>query len=275
MVMKDRSNYIVKRLRNIPRLSPKQEEELIIGAKKGDAQAKKKLIEANLKHVIKIAEKYKDKGISFDDLIQQGSIGLIKAIEKFDSTKGSKFPTFAAHYIRYAIVDAFEKSGLLSFSDREVKVRYKFKKIREKLFGSLGREPTSEEIAEKMHISKIKAVELQKEADLEVISIIQDYSGETSGEECSGLQPIKKPFISGLAIDAFNKALNALPERQRKVLILRFGLQDGHERSLGEIAKELSLSNEAVRKIVANGLRKLSRPKLDNKISKSWFRKSV
>lgn len=248
----------LKEIGRVPLLSPDEETELAKRMAEGDSYAKKRLSEANLRLVVSIAKKYVGRGMQFLDLIQEGNLGLLKAVEKFDYTKGFKFSTYATWWIRQAITRAIAETIT------------KVKKVSSQLLHETGHDPSAEEIAEKL--------EMPAERVREIMRIAQDpVSLETpiGEEEDSHLGDFIPDDDAPAPADAaslmllkeqLNEVLSTLTDREAKVLRLRFGLEDGRSRTLEEVGKEFDVTRERIRQIEAKALRKLRHPSRSKKV---------
>ena len=261
----------LKEIGRVPLLSPEEEIDLAQRMSSGDPYAKKRLSEANLRLVVSIAKRYVGRGMQFLDLIQEGNLGLIKAVEKFDYTKGYKFSTYATWWIRQAITRAIaDQARTIRIPVHMVETITKVKKVSSTLLHKNGREATAEEIAEEL--------KLPLERVREIIRISQDpVSLETpiGEEEDSHLgdfipdeeapAPAEAASLT-LLKEQLDEVLNTLTEREGKVLRLRFGLEDGRQRTLEEVGKEFNVTRERIRQIEAKALRKLRHPSRSKKL---------
>lgn len=267
----DAVRMYLKEIGKVPLLTGEQERELAIRMEQGDEDAKKKLCESNLRLVVSIAKRYLNRGLSFLDLIQEGNLGLIKAVDKFDYTKGYKFSTYATWWIRQAITRSIaDQARTIRIPVHMVETINKLIRISRQLLQELGREPTSEEVAKEMGITVEKVREIKK--------ISQDpVSLETpiGEEEDSHLgdfipdddvpAPVEAAAYSMLK-EQLMEVLDTLSEREKKVLMLRFGLEDGRPRTLEEVGKEFNVTRERIRQIEAKALRKLRHPSRSKKL---------
>ena len=267
----DAVRMYLKEIGKVPLLTGAEERELAIRMEQGDEEAKKKLCESNLRLVVSIAKRYLNRGLSFLDLIQEGNLGLIKAVDKFDYTKGYKFSTYATWWIRQAITRSIaDQARTIRIPVHMVETINKLIRISRQLLQELGREPTSEEIAKEMGITVEKVREIKK--------ISQDpVSLETpiGEEEDSHLgdfipdddvpAPVEAAAYSMLK-EQLMEVLDTLSEREKKVLMLRFGLEDGRPRTLEEVGKEFNVTRERIRQIEVKALRKLRHPSRRKKL---------
>lgn len=256
----------LKEIGRVDLLTHEQEIELAKRILEGDEQAKKELAAANLRLVVSIAKRYVGRGMLFLDLIQEGNMGLIKAVEKFDYTKGFKFSTYATWWIRQAITRAIaDQARTIRIPVHMVETINKLTRIQRQLVQELGREPTAEEIAEKMDgMTPAKVREIQK-ISLEPVSLETPIGEEDDSHlgdfiEDEGAMSPDDYASNELLKDELNEVLLELTDREEKVLRLRFGLDDGRTRTLEEVGKEFNVTRERIRQIEAKALRKLRHP---------------
>ena len=257
----------LKEIGRVPLLSSDEEINLAIRIADGDVAAKQRLSEANLRLVVSIAKRYLGRGMQFLDLIQEGNLGLIKAVEKFDYTKGFKFSTYATWWIRQAITRAIaDQARTIRIPVHMVETINKMTRIQRQLVQELGRDPSAEEIAEKMGggMSADKVRDIQKIA-LDPVSLETPIGEEDDShlgdfiEDESTISPTQ--FANNeLLKEEIDLVLQTLTEREEKVLRLRFGLEDGRTRTLEEVGKEFDVTRERIRQIEAKALRKLKNP---------------
>ena len=256
----------LKEIGRVDLLTHEQEIELAKRILEGDEQAKKELAAANLRLVVSIAKRYVGRGMLFLDLIQEGNMGLIKAVEKFDYTKGFKFSTYATWWIRQAITRAIaDQARTIRIPVHMVETINKLTRIQRQLVQELGREPTAEEIAEKMDgMTPAKVREIQK-ISLEPVTLETPIGEEDDSHlgdyiEDEGAMSPDDYASNELLKDELNEVLLELTDREEKVLRLRFGLDDGRTRTLEEVGKEFNVTRERIRQIEAKALRKLKHP---------------
>lgn len=256
----------LKEIGRVELLSHDEEIDLAKRILEGDEEAKKKLAAANLRLVVSIAKRYVGRGMLFLDLIQEGNMGLIKAVEKFDYTKGFKFSTYATWWIRQAITRAIaDQARTIRIPVHMVETINKLTRVQRQLIQELGREPLAEEIAEKMDgMTPDKVREIQK-ISLEPVSLETPIGEEDDSHlgdfiEDEGAMSPDDYAANELLKDELNEVLLELTDREEKVLRLRFGLDDGRTRTLEEVGKEFNVTRERIRQIEAKALRKLKHP---------------
>nr|WP_255228343.1 RNA polymerase sigma factor RpoD [Lutispora saccharofermentans] len=261
----------LKEIGKVPLLSPDEEIELAKRMKEGDAEAKKKLTEANLRLVVSIAKRYVGRGMLFLDLIQEGNLGLIKAVEKFDYVKGFKFSTYATWWIRQAITRAIaDQARTIRIPVHMVETINKLIRVSRQLLQELGRDPLPEEIAQEMGLSEDKVREIMKIAQ-EPVSL-ETPIGEEEDSHLGDFIPdddVPAPAEAAaftLLKEQLMEVLDTLTPREEKVLRLRFGLDDGRARTLEEVGKEFNVTRERIRQIEAKALRKLRHPSRSKKL---------
>ena len=255
----------LKEIGNVPLLTTEQEVELAKRVEAGDEEAKKQLTEANLRLVVSIAKKYVGRGMPFLDLIQEGNMGLMKAVDKFDYTKGYKFSTYATWWIRQAITRGIADTGrTIRVPVHMVETINKTLRMTRTLLQELGREPTPEEIAAEMNVSVSRVREVLK-ISRDPVSLDTPIGEEDDShlgdfiEDDSALSPADSAAFSMLRAELAT-ALESLTDRERQVVKLRFGLEDGRARTLEEVGKEFNVTRERIRQIEAKALRKLRHP---------------
>jgi RNA polymerase primary sigma factor len=266
----DSVKMYLKDIGRVPLLSAQEELELAEKMSKGDEEAKKQLINANLRLVVRIAKRYVGRGMQFLDLIQEGNLGLMKAVEKFDYTKGFKFSTYATWWIRQAITRSLaDQARTIRIPVHMVETINRLTKVSRTLLQKLGREPTQSEIAEAMGVTEDKVVEIQKIA-LDPVSLETPIGEEDDSHLGDFIED--KSTASQLEIaetkeskELINDILTSLAPREAAVLILRYGLRDNRPRTLEEVGKEFNVTRERIRQIEAKALRKLRHP---NKLKK-------
>ena len=258
--VEDPVRMYLKEIGKIPLLTTDQEIELAKRMELGDQQAKKRLAEANLRLVVSIAKKYVGRGMQFLDLIQEGNLGLIKAVEKFDYRKGYKFSTYATWWIRQAITRAIaDQARTIRIPVHMVETINRLIRTSRQLVQELGREPTAEEIAEKMDIP-VERVSLEtpigEEEDSHLGDFIQDEHVAVPADQAT--------FT--LLHEQLMEALSTLTEREQEVLRQRFGLDDGKPKTLEEVGRQFHVTRERIRQIEAKALRKLRHPSRSRKL---------
>ena len=252
----------LKEIGRVPLLSSEEEVELAQRMAQGDDYAKKRLSEANLRLVVSIAKRYVGRGMQFLDLIQEGNVGLIKAIEKYDYTKGYKFSTYATWWIRQAITRSIaDQARTIRIPVHMVETMNKLTKVQRSLTQELGREPSVEEIAENVHMDVNRVREILKLAQ-ETVSLETPVGSEEESHLADFIEDDHTPLPSdeaafGQLKDDIRSVLDKLNEREQKVLRMRFGLDDGKEHTLEEVGQELHVTRERIRQIEAKALRKL------------------
>ena len=261
----------LREIGKIPLLSFDEELELAKRVINGDEEAKQKLAESNLRLVISIAKKYVGRGMLFLDLIQEGNMGLIKAVEKFDYTKGYKFSTYATWWIRQAITRAIaDQARTIRIPVHMVETINKLIRTSRHLLQQLGREPTPEEIAQEMEIPVEKVMEIQKIAQ-DPVSLETPIGEEDDSHLGDFIQDEDSPAPQDSAAytllkEQLEEVMNTLTPREAKVLKLRFGLEDGRARTLEEVGREFQVTRERIRQIEAKALRKLRHPSRSKKL---------
>ena len=260
-----------KEIGRVPLLAAEEEVELAIRMSEGDVAAKKRLSEANLRLVVSIAKRYVGRGMQFLDLIQEGNLGLIKAVEKFDHTKGFKFSTYATWWIRQAITRAIaDQARTIRIPVHMVETINKVKKVNSQLLHENGHEPTNEQIAEKLEMPVEKVREIMRVAQ-EPVSLETPIGEEEDSHLGDFIPDEDAPAPSDVASHTMLKeqlaeVLSTLTPREEKVLRLRFGLEDGRSRTLEEVGKEFNVTRERIRQIEAKALRKLRHPSRSKKL---------
>lgn len=271
IAMDDPVRVYLKEIGRVPLLTSEEEIELSIRIADGDAKAKQRLAEANLRLVVSIAKRYVGRGMQFLDLIQEGNLGLIKAVEKFDYTKGFKFSTYATWWIRQAITRAIaDQARTIRIPVHMVETINKVKKTSSQLLHKNGHDPSAEEIAEELGMSPDKVREILRLAQ-EPVSLETPIGEEEDSHlgdfipDDDALSPADAASIS-LLKEQLAEVLKTLTPREEKVLSLRFGLEDGHSRTLEEVGQEFNVTRERIRQIEAKALRKLRHPSRSKKL---------
>ncbi|MDR2167828.1 MAG: RNA polymerase sigma factor RpoD [Clostridiales bacterium] len=267
----DHVRMYLKEIGKVPLLTWDEENELAIEMEAGSENAKKRLVSANLRLVVSIAKRYVGRGMHFLDLIQEGNLGLIKAVEKFDYRKGFKFSTYATWWIRQAITRAIaDQARTIRIPVHMVETINKLLRVSKQLLQELGREPTADEIAKEMLLPPEKVREIMKlsqdpvsletpigeEEDSHIGDFIADHDLPAPDSAAASIL-LKEQLMS---------VLETLTDRERKVLVLRFGLDDGKARTLEEVGKEFNVTRERIRQIEAKALRKLRHPGRSKKL---------
>ncbi len=269
--IEDPVRMYLKEIGKVPLLSAEEEIDLAKRMELGDAEAKKRLAEANLRLVVSIAKRYVGRGMLFLDLIQEGNLGLIKAVEKFDYRKGYKFSTYATWWIRQAITRAIaDQARTIRIPVHMVETINKLIRVSRQLLQELGREPAPEEIAAQMNMPVDRVREILKISQ-EPVSLETPIGEEEDSHLGDFIQDDNVPVPADAAAftllkEQLEEVLGTLTEREQKVLTLRFGLEDGRARTLEEVGKEFNVTRERIRQIEAKALRKLRHPSRSRKL---------
>ena len=269
--IEDPVRMYLKEIGKVPLLTAEEEIELAKRMELGDEEAKKRLAEANLRLVVSIAKRYVGRGMLFLDLIQEGNLGLIKSVEKFDYRKGYKFSTYATWWIRQAITRAIaDQARTIRIPVHMVETINKLIRVSRQLLQELGREPTPEEIAEEMNMPVERVREILKISQ-EPVSLETPIGEEEDSHLGDFIQDDNVPVPADAAAFTLLKeqlveVLSTLTDREQKVLRLRFGLDDGRARTLEEVGKEFNVTRERIRQIEAKALRKLRHPSRSRKL---------
>ena len=269
--IEDPVRMYLKEIGKVPLLTAEEEKNLAMRMENGDMDAKKRLAEANLRLVVSIAKRYIGRGMLFLDLIQEGNLGLIKAVEKFDYRKGYKFSTYATWWIRQAITRAIaDQARTIRIPVHMVETINKLIRVQRQLLQEKGREPYPEEIAEKMNLPVERVREIQKISQ-DPVSLETPIGEEEDSHLGDFIQDDNVPVPAEAAAFTLLKeqlveVLGTLTEREQKVLRLRFGLDDGRARTLEEVGKEFNVTRERIRQIEAKALRKLRHPSRSRKL---------
>ena len=269
--LEDPVRMYLKEIGKVPLLSAEEEIELAKRMEEGDEEAKKRLSEANLRLVVSIAKRYVGRGMLFLDLIQEGNLGLIKAVEKFDYSKGYKFSTYATWWIRQAITRAIaDQARTIRIPVHMVETINKLVRVSRQLLQQLGREPSPEEIAAEMNMPVERVREILKISQ-EPVSLETPIGEEEDSHLGDFIQDDNVPVPADAAAftllkEQLREVLSTLTEREQKVLRLRFGLDDGRARTLEEVGKEFNVTRERIRQIEAKALRKLRHPSRSRKL---------
>ena len=261
----------LKDIGKVPLLKPDEEIEIAKRMGEGDEEAKHKLSEANLRLVVSIAKRYVGRGMLFLDLIQEGNFGLMKAVEKFDYTKGYRFSTYATWWIKQSITRAIaDQARTIRIPVHMYETINKLSRVTKQLVSTLGREPSTDEIAKEMGITEEKVREIQKisqdtisldtpvgeEEDSNLGKFLQDENA-TNPSDSATILMLKEQLL---------EVLNTLTPREQKVIMLRYGIDDGHPRTLEEVGKEFNVTRERIRQIEAKALKKLKHPSRSKKL---------
>ena len=261
----------LKEIGKVPLLNPEEEVELAVRMAEGDEEAKRRMTEANLRLVVSIAKRYVGRGMLFLDLIQEGNLGLIKAVEKFDHTKGYKFSTYATWWIRQAITRAIaDQARTIRIPVHMVETINKTIRVSRQLLQELGHDPSAEEIAEEMGMPVEKVRDILKIAQ-EPVSLETPIGEEEDSHlgdfiEDEGASEPSEAASFSLLREQLEEVLGTLAPREKKVLELRFGIADGRTRTLEEVGKEFNVTRERIRQIEAKALRKLRHPSRSKKL---------
>ena len=261
----------LKEIGKVPLLTPEEEQDLAKRMAEGDEEAKRRMAEANLRLVVSIAKRYVGRGMLFLDLIQEGNLGLIKAVEKFDYTKGYKFSTYATWWIRQAITRAIaDQARTIRIPVHMVETINKVKKVSSQLLHEYGHDPSAEEIAERLDMPVDKVREIMRVAQ-EPVSLETPIGEEEDSHLGDFIPDDDAPVPAEAASQTLLKeqladVLKTLTPREEKVLRLRFGLEDGRPRTLEEVGKEFNVTRERIRQIEAKALRKLRHPSRSKKL---------
>lgn len=271
LAMDDPVRVYLKEIGRVPLLTTEEEQVLAMRIADNDPEAKKRLAEANLRLVVSIAKRYVGRGMAFLDLIQEGNLGLIKAVDKFDYTKGFKFSTYATWWIRQAITRAIaDQARTIRIPVHMVETINKVKKTSTQLLHKNGHDPSAEEIADELGMSPDKVREILRLSQ-EPVSLETPIGEEEDSHlgdfipDDDALSPADAASIS-LLKEQLNEVLKTLTPRESKVLSLRFGLEDGHPRTLEEVGSQFGVTRERIRQIEAKALRKLRHPSRSKKL---------
>lgn len=271
LAMDDPVKVYLKEIGRVPLLTAEEEQVLAMRIADGDQQAKQRLAEANLRLVVSIAKRYVGRGMQFLDLIQEGNLGLIKAVDKFDYTKGFKFSTYATWWIRQAITRAIaDQARTIRIPVHMVETITKVKKASSQLLHENGRDPSPEDIAERLDMSVERVREIMRIAQDPVS--LETPIGEEEDSHLGDFIPDEDAPAPAEAAslvllkEQINQVLSTLTDREEKVLRLRFGLEDGRSRTLEEVGQQFNVTRERIRQIEAKALRKLRHPNRSNKV---------
>ena len=269
--IEDPVRMYLKEIGSVDLLTAEEEVELAKRMEKGDKAAKQHLVKANLRLVVSIAKKYVGRGMLFLDLIQEGNMGLMKAVEKFDYTKGYKFSTYATWWIRQAITRSIaDQSRTIRIPVHMVETINKLIRVSRHLLQEKGREPTDEEIAEEMGVTAKKVREVKKISQ-EPVSLETPIGEEEDSHLVDFIEDEDAPAPASAAAyimlrEQLDSVLDTLTNREKRILELRFGIEDGRSRTLEEVGKEFDVTRERIRQIEAKALRKLRHPSRSNKL---------
>lgn len=269
--VEDSVKMYLKEIGKVPLLSIEKEQDLALRMSNGDADAKEELIEANLRLVVSVAKKYMNRGLSLLDLIQEGNLGLMKAVDKFDYTLGYKFSTYATWWIRQAISRAIaDQARTIRIPVHMVETINRMNRIERTLIQELGRDPTSAEIADRMEISEAKVIEI-KRVSQDPVSIDKPVGEEEDSHLVDFISSDEsmapdKIVARALLKEGLESTLSTLSPREASVLVLRFGLVDGKQRTLEEVGREFNVTRERIRQIEAKAIRKLRHPSRSKKL---------
>ncbi|MGM0437221.1 MAG: RNA polymerase sigma factor RpoD [Bacillota bacterium] len=269
--IEDPVRMYLKEIGKVDLLTAEEEVELAKRMEKGDESAKQHLVEANLRLVVSIAKKYVGRGMLFLDLIQEGNMGLMKAVEKFDYTKGYKFSTYATWWIRQAITRSIaDQSRTIRIPVHMVETINKLIRVSRQLLQDQGREPTDEEIADEMGITPKKVREIKKISQ-EPVSLETPIGEEEDSHLVDFIEDEDAPAPASAATfillrEQLDSVLDTLTDREKRILELRFGIEDGRSRTLEEVGKEFDVTRERIRQIEAKALRKLRHPTRSKKL---------
>lgn len=261
----------LKEIGKVPLLSQEEETDLAKRMEQGDGNAKRMLTEANLRLVVSVAKRYVGRGMQFLDLIQEGNLGLIKAVDKFDYSKGYKFSTYATWWIRQAITRAIaDQARTIRIPVHMVETMNRLMRISRMLIQEKGREPTLEELAEEMRMPQEKVAEIMRMSQ-EPVSLETPVGEEEDSHLVDFIQDEHMPVPADAAADVLlreqlEEVLGTLSEREREVLRLRFGLEDGQARTLEEVGQKFQVTRERIRQIESKALRKLKHPTRSKKL---------
>jgi len=267
----DTVRMYLREIGKFPLLTPDEEIYLAKRIKQGDIRAKHKLVNSNLRLVVSIAKKYTGRGMLFLDLIQEGNLGLIRAVEKFDYRKGYKFSTYATWWIRQAITRSIaDQARTIRIPVHMVETINRLRKTSRLLLQSLGRKPTEEEIAKKarMSVDKVREIVKVSQVPLSLEMPVGDEDSSRLGDfvEDGGVEAPDEVVLHGLLREDLEDVMKSLTDREKTVLKLRFGLDDGHPRTLEEVGRVYNVTRERIRQIEAKALRKLKHPTRSKKL---------